>query len=158
VKNMALYVVGGLVALLVVVGAGGGAAYLAVNKVLDGKVATAAGNNTNTSTGAVRDLHEGAELELKPFVTNLGDAGRASYINVTIHLVMSSEKDKVKVEKNVPIIRDAVLRVLNTKTSLEVTGPEGSNTLMQDVLKAANEALGGNYVQGVLITDKVVQY
>ena len=152
-KNVVLYVVTGVVALLVVVGAGGGAAWLMYNK-LGGPMQQV----VMTTQGAkVLELPENGVLELKPFVTNLKDPGGNRYINVTFHLVMSSEKEKQKVEKNVPIVRDAVLRVLNAKNALEVTGPEGSNTLMQEIQKAVNEALGGSFVTSVLITDKVVQ-
>lgn len=149
-KNIILYVVAGVVALVVVIGAGAATAWY-VAGLRDHGTATAA------AAAAPADLAGSQVIELKEFVTNLADTPNPRYIKVTMQLV-TTEKEKAKIEANVPRIRNAVIQLLNSKKSLEVTGNEGANKLQSDVKDVVNKALGGNPVAEVLITDIVVQF
>ncbi len=154
-KRILLFVGAGLAALIIVVGVGGGTAYL-VLKGLGTPVAAPA------SEGGAIDVELTKEnvLPLKPFVTNLtsDQPGRPQYISVTFELVLRKAEEKTKVEENLPLIRDAIVSVLSTKKSQEVTGEAGANTLKNDVLARINKELGTKAIQKVLITDLAVQY
>lgn len=58
-----------------------------------------------------------------------------------------------------PMIRDAVIRVLSSKRGEEVMGPDGKDTLKEEIVEAINEALGLEEptVTGMYITEFLVQ-
>lgn len=147
-KKFGLIIAAGLAGLLVIVAAGGGAAYLVLRNIAPTHAAETAGHQEI-------DLAKAATVNLK-FTTNLADERR--YINVSFDLVIRDVKDKQQVEKNLPLIRDAIVESLNTKRAAEVTGENGREKLKQEVQEKANRVLGGTYIQKVLITDFVVQF
>ncbi|HWI62405.1 MAG TPA: flagellar basal body-associated FliL family protein [Symbiobacteriaceae bacterium] len=147
-KTRILYIVGGLLALVAVVGI----SFLTA-KLVGGS------QGTYAAAGGAPAPHvkisEKNTVKLAEFVTNLADDRR--YVKVTMELVLSSDKLKVDVDENVPRVRDTILQLLNAKKSMEVTGSEGANKLKADVKEAINKLLGGAPVHEVLITDIVVQ-
>ncbi len=161
-KKIGLYAGIGLGALAVVMAVAGGTVYLFVK--LNSPQAKEAAAVATTKGGTEKGLTLDFEITqknivlLKPFVTNLADSDRPRYINVTFELVTKDQVTKEKVAANLPVVRDAVVAVLNSKKALEVTGEAGANTLKDDILKRLNDALGGKLVAKVLITDFVVQY
>ena len=150
-RNRINYIVGGILALAVVIGVSFLTSWLVGGR---GTPTAAAGNPAVAPAPA--EITSKNTIELKEFVTNLID--QRQYVKVTMQLVLTREKDKAAVEQAVPRIRDAVVQVLNTKKSMEVTGSEGANKLKADVLKVVNDLLGANTVHEVLITDIVVQF
>jgi flagellar protein FliL len=166
-RNVVMYIVVGVIALAVVVGAGGLTAYLvsdqrakAAAEAATAKAAASGGAGGEKTAPGVSPLKVTPEttVELKPFTTNLADSGRTSYINVTFQLILTSNKEKKKIEEKLPLVRDTVLRVLNGKQSMEVTGKDGANKLKSDLLTEINAALGSTVVDAVLISDIVVQF
>jgi flagellar protein FliL len=153
VKNVVIYIVGGLLGVALVGGVAFGAAKFAIGNVEGGAQQVA------VVDGAAPKVAVTAEntLALKPFTTNLADANRNSYINVTFELVLQSTDHMETVKAQTPVIRDAIVGILHSKTSMEVTGTEAANTLKTDVQTKVNEALGGPFVSQVLVTDIVVQ-
>lgn len=147
-RKIIMYVVGGIVALAVVVGV----SVLTVKLVGGGEATVGAVG----APAAHVEITEKNTVKLTEFVTNLAD--QRQYIKVTMQLVLTKDKDLERVNAAVPRIRDQIVQVLNTKKSLEVTGSEGANKLKADVLKLLNEQLGANTIHEVLITDIVVQY
>ncbi|HWI51246.1 MAG TPA: flagellar basal body-associated FliL family protein [Symbiobacteriaceae bacterium] len=147
-RTIIMYVVGGIVALAVVVGV----SVLTVKLVGGGEASVGAVG----APAAHVEITEKNTVKLTEFVTNLAD--QRQYIKVTMQLVLTKDKDLERVNAAVPRIRDQIVQVLNTKKSLEVTGSEGANKLKADVLKLLNEQLGANTIHEVLITDIVVQY
>jgi flagellar FliL protein len=148
-KNLPLYIAIGVAAVLVVVGAAGVTSYFVI-----GRMNTA---STGSPAAAQSELKEGLVINLKPFVTNLADIDRARYINVTFELVARNVTEAKKLDTNLPIVRDAIVTVLNTKKSMEVTGESGANKLKTDIQSKVNLLLGTGLVQKVLMTDFVVQ-
>lgn len=153
-RNMILYAVIAVLGIAMVGGVAFGAAKMAISNagpVQNQAAAVAPG------AGPKVEITKENTLALKPFTTNLGDPGRAAYINVTFELVVRSAKEKPTVEHQVPAIRDAIVGILNSKRSVEVTGAEGANKLKTDIMTKVNELVGGTYISQVLITDIVVQ-
>lgn len=147
-KKFGLIVAAGLAGLLIIVGVGGGTAYLILRNLAPTHAAQAAGLQEI-------DLTKAATVNLK-FTTNLADERR--YINVSFDLVIRDVKDKQKVEQNLPLVRDAIVEALNTKRATEITGENGRELLKQEIQEKANGVLGGQFIQRVLITDFVVQF
>jgi flagellar FliL protein len=148
-KSLPMYIAIGVAAVLGVVGAAGGTAYFVIGRM----------NTTSTGSpgAAPNELKEGLVINLKPFVTNLADIDRTRYINVTFELVARNVTEAKKLNANLPIVRDAIVTVLNTKNSMEVTGESGANKLKTDIQSKVNVVLGTGLVQKVLMTDFVVQ-
>jgi flagellar FliL protein len=153
VNKLPKYIAAGAAALLMVVGISGGAAYLVMKSVQPAKAEAA------TASPATLNLAQGGKvITLKPFVTNLADADRPRYINVTFELVALSDKEAQTLQQNLPVLRDSIVAILNTKKSMEVTGEAGANKLKSDIQEKLNGLLGGRYVQRVLMTDFTVQF
>ncbi|HLN63154.1 MAG TPA: flagellar basal body-associated FliL family protein [Symbiobacteriaceae bacterium] len=151
-KNLIIYIVAGVLGIALV----GGVAFAAAKLAIGTSGATA--QHVTAADGSPKvEITKENTLALKPFTTNLGDQGRNSYINVTFELVLTDDKAKEKVDPQVPAIRDAVVGILHSKKSMEVTGAEGANKLKAEVMDRVNEVIGGKLVQQVLITDIVVQ-
>jgi flagellar basal body-associated protein FliL len=151
VKNWLLYIVAGVAGLLVVTGVGGMTAYLVISKM-------APVGESRPATHVEVAPDEKNVVALKPFVTNLGDTDHPRYINVTFELVARDEKDAAVLGARIPLIRDQIIELLNSKKSMEVSGESGANKLKSEVQEKLNAALGGPYVQKVLISDRVVQF
>lgn len=147
-KKFGLILVAGLIGLLIIVGVGGATAYLVLRNLAPAHAAEQA-------VPEAIDLSKAATINLK-FTTNLADERR--YINVSFDLVIRDVKDKQKVEQNLPLVRDAIVEILNAKRAAEVTGENGREKLKQEVQEKVNHRLGGQFVQKVLITDFVVQF
>jgi flagellar protein FliL len=155
VKNVTLYIVAGVVGLLLVVGISGGAAFLVMKTYRPGTTAASAPAAGAPSQVAL-DAGGGKVVGLKPFTTNLAD--RPALINVTFELVARNDKEAEKIQANLPLLRDTIVALLNTKKSMEVTGEAGANKLKSEIQVKANEVLGGQFVLKVLMTDSVVQF
>lgn len=156
VNKLPMYIAAGAAALLLVVGISGGAAYLVMRTIEPG---TALAATRGTAAPAAINLAAGGKvIALKPFMTNLADSDRPRYINVTFEMVAKSDKDAQILQQNLPVLRDSIVSILNTKKSLEVTGDAGANKLKSDIQEQLNGLLGGTYIQRVLMTDFTVQF
>jgi len=163
-KKILLYAGIGVGALLIVMAVAGGTVYLFVNlypqQVKESPAPTAASSKSTVEKGPTVDFEvtDKNVVVLKPFITNLADADRPRYINVTFELLTRDPTVAEKVKANLPVVRDTIVTVLNSKKSLEVSGDAGANTLKDEILKKLNDVLGAKYVARVLITDFVVQF
>jgi flagellar FliL protein len=155
VNKLPTYIAAGAAALLMVVGISGGAAYLVMKSVQPAKAEAA---TASPATATINLAQGGKVITLKPFVTNLADADRPRYINVTFELVALSDKEAQTLQQNLPVLRDSIVGILNTKKSMEVSGEAGANKLKSDIQEKLNGLLGGRYVQRVLMTDFTVQF
>ena len=96
-------------------------------------------------------------VALDPFVINLGDAGRARYLKLTVNLEASSSAGKLEIETQVPKIRDAVIVLLSSRRLADLREFEGKALLKEEVLQRVNDTFDEPLVQSVLFTEFVVQ-
>lgn len=149
-KNLLLYVIAGIAALVVVTGVGGLTAYLVISKMAP------AGGDLRPAVTATSSAE--VAVALKPFTTNLGDTDRPRYISITFELGARDAKDVEVINGRIPAIRDLILQILNSKKSMEVSGDSAMNKLKNEVQERLNELLGAPLIQKVWISDHVVQY
>lgn len=97
------------------------------------------------------------EVSLQGFVTNLADPGSSRYVDVSVVLLVHDERTVRRVEQMQTHLRDALLGVLRSKTSLDLEGEAGKARLSRDVRESLNEVLGAELIERVLITQLVVQ-
>lgn len=83
-----------------------------------------------------------AYVELRPeFIVNFqSDAGKLRYIKTSITL-QTDTKSKTLIEENLPLIQDALVMFLSSRTSEQVTGGEAREKTREAAAEAVNKAL-----------------
>jgi flagellar FliL protein len=103
-----------------------------------------------------------AYIELKPsfVVNNVGEGSRLSYIKTSISL-RTSEGQRALVEANMPLVRDALVLFLSSRTTAQVTGAIAREATRTAGAVAVNDALkketGTSPVQDILFSSFVTQ-
>ena len=108
---------------------------------------------------AVKKAEKGPVLSLDEFLVNLADPGSDHFLKVTVGLELDKAKGKTPegLKEETPLIRDAVLSSLSSRTRDQI-GPEGGREkLKAEIKKKVNVALGEDDVQGVYFTNFVTQ-
>lgn len=144
------------VVLAVVVLAAGGAAFM----LLSGKPAA-----EQQAEGEEAEDHAEAEgkppvyEKLETFTVNLAD--QESYLQAEISLKVADPKVQEKLKQHMPEVRDALLRLLSSKTAEELMTAEGKTTLAEEVRKEVNRVIGAKKasqgVKDVLFTSFIIQ-
>ena len=96
---------------------------------------------------------------LKSFVVNLYDKRGMGkrYLKVTMELEVGKEEHKLKVEENIPQLRDTILILLSSQTLKEINTMEGKLELKHGILSRMNQVLGEKIVRRIYYTEFVVQ-
>ncbi len=137
-----------IIAVVAVVLIGGGAgAYLLLSKPASEKKAKAGHGDEEASAddeeedgGGHDDEHPPVYEKLETFTVNLAD--QESYLQTEVQLVLADSKVQAKVKTRMPEVRDALIRLLSSRTAEELSQPDGKAKLALDVQKAVNEVLG----------------
>jgi len=156
-----------IIAVVAVVLIGGGAgAYLLLSKPATEKKAKAAHGDEEAAAadgeeedGGQEDEHAPVYEKLETFTVNLSD--QESYLQTEIQLSVADTKVQEKIKAHMPEVRDALIRLLSSKTAEELAQPDGKAKLAQDVQKAVNDVLGvkkkSKGVKKVLFAHFIVQ-
>ncbi len=131
---------------LILLAGGGGGAYFFLFAKKDKKEATAP---LPTQVGVMMDLGV--------FTVNLADSGVDAYARVSITIELSNEKVRQEVDRRLPIIKDAIIDVISSKTSSFVRTPEGRENLRLELIKRINTILFEGGVRNIYFTEFVVQ-
>jgi flagellar FliL protein len=97
--------------------------------------------------------------KLDTFTVNLAD--QQSYLQVEMDLKVADSETQEKIKERMPDVRDALLRLLSSKSAEELSTPEGKEALAKEVQKAINRIIGARRasegVKGVLFTAFIIQ-
>jgi len=98
-------------------------------------------------------------IPLKSFVVNLFDKRGMGkrYLKISMELEVGKEEDRVKVENNIPQLRDTVLILLSSQTLKEVNTMEGKLELKKAIILRMNQILGNKTARRIYFTEFVVQ-
>ena len=109
--------------------------------------------------GGVKKVEKGPVLSLDEFLVNLADPGSDHFLKVTVGLELDKGKGKTPeaLKEDTPLIRDAVLSSLASKTRDQIAPEGGREKLKEEIQKKVNAALGEDDVQGVYFTNFVTQ-
>ncbi|MDP2433252.1 MAG: flagellar basal body-associated FliL family protein [Pseudomonadota bacterium] len=135
-----------IIAVLAIVLIGGGAgAYLLLSKPATEKKAKADHGDEEVAADDAEEEDEGdgkppVYEKLDTFTVNLAD--QESYLQTEVQLVLASTDVQGKIKARMPEVRDALIRLLSSKTAEELAQLEGKDKLAQEVQKAVNEVLG----------------
>lgn len=98
-------------------------------------------------------------IPLKSFVVNLFDKKGVGkrYLKISMEIEVGKEEDKVKVENNIPQLRDTILILLSSQTFNDINSMEGKLELKHEILSRMNQILGNDTVRKIFFTEFVVQ-
>ncbi len=99
----------------------------------------------------------GVMFDLGTFIVNLADPGVEMYAKVSITLELSDQEVTTEVEKRLPIVKDAVIDILSSKTYGDIRTPEGKERLRFELIKRINTILVKGGVRNLYFTEFVVQ-
>jgi len=138
-----------LIIILAVVGVlvigGGLGAYVLLSKPAVEKTA-AEGEEGEGAEGAgeegegEEEAHAPIYVKLEAFTVNLAD--QESYLQTEIQLMVADAKVGEKMNARLPEVRDALIRLLSSKTAEELSQQEGKDKLASEIQKQVNEVLG----------------
>lgn len=145
-----------VVALAVVALAAGGAAFL----LLSGKPAAEQQAEDEEAEAQDEEAAKPPVYEkLETFTVNLAD--QESYLQAEISLKVADAAVQQKIQQHMPEVRDALLRLLSSKTAEELMSAEGKTALAEEVRKEVNRVIGAKKpskgVRDVLFTSFIIQ-
>lgn len=79
-------------------------------------------------------------VKLEAFTVNLAD--QESYLQTEIQLMVGDAKVGEKMNARLPEVRDALIRLLSSKTGEELSQQEGKDKLATEIQKQINDVLG----------------
>ncbi len=139
-----------LIPIILILGGGGFAAY----HFLFAK------NNINKNTGKIiapSQISPGPMIELKPFLTNLADKNKTSYIKISMSIELKQGGNIGLFKQLTPKIRNSIIMILSSKTTREINTPEGIVSLRHQIARSLNRILGDGTVIGVYFNNYLVQ-
>lgn len=142
-----------LLIILIVVGvivlAGGGlAAWLLLTPPDKSKQAGEHGEEEGGEEESHEDEHPPVYEKLEQFTVNLAD--QESYLQTEVQLMVADAEFQAKIKARMPEVRDAMIRLLSSKTAEELNQPEGKDNLAAEIQRQLNSLLGAKKAsQGV---------
>ncbi len=139
-KGKMLIIIIAVVAVLVLAG-GGAAVYLLTSKPAAEKKADGHGDEEAKAEEAhADDEHPPIYEKLETFTVNLSD--HQSYLQTEIQLMVVDAKIQEKIKAHMPEVRDALIRLLSSKSVEDLALPDGKDKLAEEIQKQVNEVLG----------------
>ena len=99
----------------------------------------------------------GPMIELKPFLSNLADKNKTSYIKVSMSIELKAGGNAGLFKQLTPKIRNSIIMILSSKTTREIDTPEGIVSLRHQIARSLNRILGDGTVIGVYFNNYLVQ-
>ncbi|MCC6220153.1 MAG: flagellar basal body-associated FliL family protein [Deltaproteobacteria bacterium] len=97
----------------------------------------------------------GAVFPLEVFIVNLGVKG--SFLKASIQLEFVEPELPPTLDNDVPKLRDAIIKVMSSKTATEILTAEGKEQLRNDIKDVVNETIGGEEVLQIYFTEFIIQ-
>jgi flagellar FliL protein len=100
----------------------------------------------------------GKVQSLETFIVNLSDPGGNRYLRVTMDLEVSGGKSaEEEVLQRVPQMRDAVLMILPSKRTSDLSSTEGKVAVREELLAALNGLLAAGKISRIYFKEFVIQ-
>ncbi len=138
-----------LIPAIIVLGGGGFAAYHFLFAKTKGKVSSKPAN--------ISQIKSGPMINLKPFLTNLANKNKMSYIKVSISIELKQGSNSGAFKQLTPQIRNRIIMIMSSKTSREINTPQGMLSLRHQIARSLNQILGDGTVTGVYFNNYLVQ-
>ncbi len=151
-KNMMMIVIGVVVLALV----GGGAFFFLKG---GGEEGGHSAPKKKSKARAAKEEEVPVIFAMEPFVVNIRDNSDIRYLKLKVEFEVVSEGKEVKTELDpyMPLVKDAILMLLTSKTLDEVKDVPGKTRLKQEIMTSACRILPRGKVTNVYFTDFVIQ-
>ncbi len=116
------------------------------------KDAKSGGKEAASSKGGPRITYQ-----LNKVLVNVAGSAGARYLIANYTLVGSSGDFKTKLEERKDQLLDVAIGVMGTKTIADLEKPGARNLIRNELMSAWNNALGGNVVKEIYITEFAIQ-
>lgn len=114
------------------------------------------GEEADEASATTTTIAEGPVIEADQMTINLADED-PRYARLRFAVVLPLDGDGAAVGERFPILKDAVLDVVNTYTTSDLRAPDILDTLRSEFTAAAHEVWPDGEVIRVLITELLVQ-
>ena len=95
---------------------------------------------------------------IQNIVTNLADPGGKRYVRLSVDFDFVNESDAADfAEKYQAQVKDAILTLLWSKTSADLSSVDGMLAFRTEIQTRVNQIMGQGVVKQVFITDRVIQ-
>jgi len=152
-----------IVALLLII-IGGAGAYYFLNSKSDEKNIVAPADIT---TPTIQKLETGKDEEkisqigplypLDAFTLNLKSENENVYLLVKLDLELSIKELKNELDAKQAVIRDAIIRILSSKSLEELSSDEGKEKAADEIINDLNPRLHDGYIKNIYFTKFIVQ-
>lgn len=117
-----------------------------------------------TAQAGTQETQEDSETDppkpiyhLETLIVNLADKGGRRYLRVTMDTELTDADVTYKIDERLPIVKDAVLKILSTRTFDSINSIEGKNALRDEIIASLNEILKKESITNLYFTEFVVQ-
>jgi flagellar FliL protein len=157
---------GAIIVLLILIVAGGGAyVYMTLND--EKEEASIPQGATDVHEPTITLLEKGKDVEklskigplypLDPFTLNLRSEDGNVYLKTKIVLELSIPELKNELDAKNAVVRDAIIRILTSKTLESLSTDDGKEEAMDEIIDDLNSRLHDGYIKDAYITEFVVQ-
>lgn len=94
-------------------------------------------------------------LALDPFVMNLAEQNR--FLKLSVQFELADKAYQQMATEKIPLLRDAIIILVSSKSYTSVTTPEGKFQLKDEILLRANQAMGKDVFKNLYFTEFVTQ-
>ncbi|NWF97656.1 MAG: flagellar basal body-associated FliL family protein [Nitrospirae bacterium] len=94
-------------------------------------------------------------LALDPFVMNLAEQNR--FLKLSLQFELADKAYQQMATEKIPLLRDAIIILVSSKSYTSVTTPEGKFQLKDEILLRANQAMGKDVFKNLYFTEFVTQ-
>jgi flagellar FliL protein len=122
--------------------------------VIESPTQTISNNRQPDKTG-VESI--GSLLSLEAFIVNLADDGGSRYLRVSMDLELKQADTLKIIEKQLPQIRDSILKILPAKYFEDIRTADGKLLLKDEIITKLNSLFGEDYISNIFFTEFVVQ-
>ncbi len=136
-----------LIVLIIGLGSGFGAYTMFIGK--KGKTVDA------THEKSAKDAAKIELLALDPFVMNLAEQNR--FLKLSVQFELADKAYQQMATEKIPLLRDAIIILVSSKSYTSVTTPEGKFQLKDEILLRANQAMGKDVFKNLYFTEFVTQ-
>ncbi|MCG6553215.1 MAG: flagellar basal body-associated FliL family protein [Candidatus Magnetominusculus sp. LBB02] len=94
-------------------------------------------------------------IPVESIIVNLTDKNR--FIKLSLQLEVSDKKHEELLKEKMPLLKDAIIMLLTSKSFEAISGPDGKMMLKDEILARLNQALGKEIIGNIYFTELMVQ-
>jgi flagellar basal body-associated protein FliL len=108
-------------------------------------------------TGKASDFSKKKKTTLASFTVNLVDSNYRRYLRTEITLEYWSDEVHKEVQMSMHRIKDVVLKVLRSKTVIDIDSPNETELLKLELMQAINSVITSGEINGLYFEEFIIQ-